>query len=288
MEKLKTQIIIICRKIFIYAYYLFHPFSEDEKEKKDIRNFIIKSGPFRMSSFPYDFIYKYKEKDIQIHRDEDGFPFVNYKGKKMFGKKKWNDSQMRSYCCWLSREQDLSSPHCYYGTAGSIDQRRIPDNGMILADVGAAEGFWTLGFIDKISKAYLFESDAEWIDALQKTFQPYSDKIEIIRKYISNTDDKDTAALDTFFQERRIDFIKADIEGYEIKMFEGGKQTFIKVKRCLLCVYHSENSEVITKEFLKETGFNYQVNDGYMLFYYFNAIKPPFLRKGVIFGYKDK
>ena len=89
--------------------------------------------------------------------------------------------------------------------------------GETLLDIGAAEAVFTLDTIDYIDRAYLFECDEAWIEALEATFAPWNDKIMIVRKYVSDVDDDNNITLDTFFQDegRPIDnlFLKMDIEG---------------------------------------------------------------------------
>ena len=73
--------------------------------------------------------------------------------------------------------------------------------GETLLDIGAAEAVFTLDTIDYIDRAYLFECDEAWIEALEATFAPWNDKIMIVRKYVSDVDDDNNITLDTFFQD---------------------------------------------------------------------------------------
>jgi 16S rRNA A1518/A1519 N6-dimethyltransferase RsmA/KsgA/DIM1 with predicted DNA glycosylase/AP lyase activity len=40
--------------------------------------------------------------------------------------------------------------------------------------------------VSGVNRIYMFEYDKEWIAALETTFEPYKDKVEIINKYVSN------------------------------------------------------------------------------------------------------
>ena len=92
--------------------------------------------------------------------------------------------------------------------------------------------------------------------------------------------------LDDFFHNKKIDFIKADIEGMEDKLLIGGKDVLtLKCKKILLCLYHLANAESIIKSYLKKYNFIYSINPGYMIFYEYDNM-PPYLRHGVIFGQK--
>lgn len=75
----------------------------------------------------------------------------------------------------LYAEQDTESPH-YYLHRG-IEELK----GRIFLDIGAAEGFSSLQFVDWVDRIYLFEYEDEWIEALTATFLPYQDKCEIVK-----------------------------------------------------------------------------------------------------------
>ena len=64
-----------------------------------------------------------------------------------------------------------------------------------------------------VKKVYIFECDGEWAEALEKTFSPYTEKIEIIKKYVGGEDKEENITLDRFFENLPLDCIKADIEG---------------------------------------------------------------------------
>ena len=77
----------------------------------------------------------------------------------------------------------------------------------VLADFGAAEGNFTLAVIDRIKKAYLFEYDPEWIEALRLTFKPWQDKVEIVPKFVSDKNDNKHCSGDVFFKDKSISFL---------------------------------------------------------------------------------
>ena len=110
-------------------------------------------------------------------------------------------------CC---REQDLDSPHRYLTESFTIG------NEDVLADIGAAEGNFSLSVIEKVRKVYLFEYDREWTEALKATFAPWSEKVEIINKYVSDFDDEKHIRLDTFYKKKKdLTFLKIDVDGAE-------------------------------------------------------------------------
>ena len=85
-------------------------------------------------------------------------------------------------------EQDKRSAHRYVDSYEEL-------KGETLLDIGAAEAVFTLDTIDYIDRAYLFECDEAWIEALEATFAPWNDKIMIVRKYVSDVDDDNNLSL---------------------------------------------------------------------------------------------
>jgi hypothetical protein len=157
--------------------------------------------------------------------------------------------------------------------------------GSILADIGAAEGFFALNNIETIKKIYLFEPDFEWIKPLQATFDPWKEKVEIIPKYISDLSEGDKITLDDFFKDKeKPTFIKADVEGFEIKLLSGATQLMANPSELdiVLCTYHRQDDYEILSKFLSERHFQISHSDGYMIFYLDKNLASPYLRRGVI------
>ena len=90
----------------------------------------------------------------------------------------------------------MNSPHRYLTESFTIGQNDV------LADIGAAEGNFSLAVIEKVKKIYIFEYDQEWIEALRATFAPWSDKVEIINKFVSDKNDEYHIRFDTFFENK--------------------------------------------------------------------------------------
>lgn len=248
--------------------------SEIDDEKQKIVDFLSVN---KLYVFPYDFVLKTDNFEIDIHEDVDGYKYFIYENKRIYGKKKWNDEEFQAYFKTILMEQDKNSPHCYLSRNGNI-----PEFGDVVADLGAAEGFFALEVVDRASKVYCFEADDEWLEPLRKTIEPYKDKIEIVEKYVGGVT-KGTISLDSFFENRKIDFIKADIEGFEKEMLENARLTFTKqVQKCLLVMYHYQEDEAVIRAILDEYGFDGTTNPGYMLVYFFQNFRPPYIRRGVV------
>lgn len=231
-------------------------------------------------SFLYDYIKEYDETSIPVYRDDDGYPYVLHKGKRLYGKRGWDKSEFRHYYNGLLIEQDYRSPHCYL-----VSQNRIPQKGTILADIGAAEGIFTLDIIEFVDYAYLFECDDEWMIPLQKTFKPWENKIQIIDRMVGDNTNGKMITLDSFFEGKNLTYVKADIEGAEELMLQGAADLFSdSVKQALLCAYHRDDAENVILNYLNEHSMKTEINKGYILFFDSFILRPPFLRRGVIYA----
>ncbi|GHT48154.1 hypothetical protein FACS1894102_0550 [Spirochaetia bacterium] len=67
-------------------------------------------------------------------------------------------------------------------------------------------------------------------------------------------------ALDDYFKEQRVSFIKADIESYELDMLHGA-QNIIKRDKPLLaiCIYHNASDMFTIAKFIKELEPSYKL-----------------------------
>ena len=85
--------------------------NDGDTEKKEIARFIKKHG---MQVLNYDFgISKTAWKNIEVYRDEDGFPYVLHKGKRLYYKKGASDKTVALAYIEILQEQNTRSPHCY-------------------------------------------------------------------------------------------------------------------------------------------------------------------------------
>jgi hypothetical protein len=95
--------------------------------------------------------------------------------------------------------------------------------------------------------------------------------------------------LDEFFENKQVDFIKADIEGDEPKLLAGAKailarQTPMKIA---LCTYHRHNDATECSEILSKNGFHTEFSRGYMIFL-LDKLAPPYLRRCLIRAVKTR
>lgn len=248
--------------------------ADDSPEIQEILTYIQN---YPLYVFPYPFMNEYDPMDIPRLRDSNRRPYIDHNGKKLYFPASDRPHHIVMYYNGLRKEQDHRSPH-WYGFAPNC----APKEGDVIADIGAAEAIWALDNIEICSKAYIFECDKQWIDALERTFAPWRDKVEIVQKFVGDIDSeqKNMITLDTFFADKRIDCIKADIEGAEPNMLIGGAATMRdKIQRAVICAYHSNTDEAEIKDLLRRYGLsNIYTSSGYMLF----PTEPPYLRRGLV------
>jgi hypothetical protein len=242
----------------------------------------LKNNPF--SIFPYNFIKKYNYKDIIVYTmHEAGMLYVIHENKPLFFKHDLNEEKIKKYYNGLLIEQDIDSPHRYeYGDF-------MVANGDIVVDIGVAEGNFALSVVERAKQLYLFEGDENWLPALSKTFEPWKEKIIIINKFVSDTNSENTVRLDTYFEGKKIDFIKIDVEGSESQVLKGAEKLLCGSKRIktAVCTYHKQQDANEIEQMLNGMGFTTEFSKGYMLYKYDTLLGPPYLRKGIIRGVKE-
>lgn len=250
-------------------------FAKNETDK--ISHFLKNNG---IHVFPYEFSLKYKAADIEVFHDEKyKLNYVFHGGKKLYFKKNWSVESVKEKYSFLLNEQDPESAHQYLSAKFTVE----PDS--VLVDAGVAEGIFVLPFIDKIKHAYLFETDDEWIEALNATFADYKEKVTIVHKYVANKDDEMNVKLDTYFKkDAKIDFIKIDVDGAEQELLNGAKEILSRKEplKIAICTYHNQNDEKDFHSMLSQNNFKISTSDNYMLFYFDENFKEPYLRRGII------
>jgi hypothetical protein len=279
-KPIRTSILLKQLRKKIPAYFSIVPTIQQNDDQKEVLRFVEENG---VKIFPYHFTEKYDESTIEVFEDASvGLKYVLQDGKKLYFKRRWSVARIRKSFHDLSLEQDADSPHRYLTTDFNLGEQDV------LADFGAAEGNFSLAVVERVKKIYLFEADQEWIEALNCTFAPWKDKIEIIPKFISDRNDHKNCSGDVFFHDKEISFMKIDVDGGERSLLKGF-QEIIRNRNSLkiaLCTYHQHNDENEFTALLEGAGFEVTPSKGYMIFYYDKKLKEPYLRRALIRGVK--
>lgn len=272
--------IIILKKSLrekILEYFASLPENEVNDEQREVLRY-LDNNPVKIFSYPFH--DNYSPEKIEVMFDpQTGMRYVLQEGKRLYFKKRWGGKRIKRAYSDLLREQDINSPHKYLTESFTIG------NDDVIADIGAAEGNFSLSVIEKIRKVYLFEYDNEWIEALKATFAPWAEKVEIINKYVSDSDDGYHIRFDTFYKNKKdITFLKIDVDGAEAIVLNSCSEVFKtpELFKVALCTYHKNNDEKDFTLLLRNHGFSITPSKGYMIHYYDKKMKAPWLRRGLI------
>ena len=259
----------------IFRYFTVFP-ELVTNEIQQVLNY-LKGNPIAI--FPYPFQKKYRPEDIEVLFDSTkGLHYVMLDGKRLYFKKRWGIKRIQHSFNELTREQDPESPHRYLTEQFKIEE------GEVLVDIGVAEGNFALGAIEKASGLILFETDKEWIEALNATFEPWKEKVFFIEKYLSDEAGSSTISLDSILvpESGSNYFIKLDIEGFEQKALSGMKKLIASGNpiKMNVCIYHHPEDRREIEATLVSNGFSCEVSDGYLI--YFQRKEEPAFRKALI------
>ena len=276
-KPLRTIILKKTLRKRILKHYADLPENEINDEQKVVLKY-LENDEIRI--FPYPFHNNYSPEKIEVLYDRgNGMHYVLQDGKRLYFKKRWKGKRIKRAYCDLIREQDPGSPHRYLTESFTIG------NEDVLADIGAAEGNFSLAVVDKVRKIYLFEYDHEWTEALRATFAPWPEKVEIISKYVSDHNDSSHVRFATFFENKKdITFLKIDVDGAESVVLKSCKEVLSTKEhfKIALCTYHKNNDEKDFTFLLENYGFKVTPSKGYMIHYYDKKMKAPYLRRGLI------
>lgn len=276
-KPVRTAILKKTLRKYILKHFASLPANDVNDEQREVLDY-LENNPVRI--FPYQFHDNYSAEKIEVFFDpRNGMRYVMQEGKRLYFKKRWSENRIKRAYSDLVREQDINSPHRYLTDSFTIGKNDV------LADIGAAEGNFSLSVIEKVKKIYLFEFDHEWTEALKATFAPWAEKVEIINKYVSDLDDESHVMFDTFYTKKKdITFLKIDVDGAESIVLDSCNEVFkgTEAFKVALCTYHKNNDEKDFTLLLKNYGFSIAPSKGYMIHYYDKKMKAPFLRRGLI------
>ena len=269
-------------RINILDYYKGFPRSLVNQQILEVISF-LKKNPLHI--FPYDFIHKYDSQQVDVYKDvKSDYRYVIYENKKLFYPLGWSSENIKYSHSFSCLEQDNESPHSY---ASSSFCYKDDD---ITVDAGAAEGNFSLSIVDKVKKLYIFECSEGWVGPLQKTFEPWRDKVHIIPLKLSNNVTSESTTLDQFFAEKNElpSILKIDVDGGEKDLLEGASSILKKSDKLKisLCTYHKKNDFYEFKNLLENLEFKVHSSKGYMIFYLDEPLQEPYLRKALLFASK--
>lgn len=264
-------------KLKIFARYR----NTNDPEIQEILDYLEDES---LTWFNYPFVNKY-DNSVRVKKDENlGLFYFIYQDKRIYLSRKFhNDCMAREYVKSLYIEQDEQSPHRYLTRTYDV-----PDQSIVI-DAGCAEGFFSIGIIERVQHIYIFEPDPMWCEALKYTFEPFKKKVTIVEKALSNFVYGKTTTIDNEIKDLNVDFVKMDIEGEELYALQGARRTIGHSPRikCVVCTYHQEFAYDAIKLFFEHIGLKTEHSRGYMWFdERYNEMRPFVLRRGLIRAYK--
>ena len=237
---------------------------KESREEQEALKILWKHGN---SAYPYAWRQEYDKATYLVQIDEsNGLPYVTHHNKRLYFKRLASENeiaQTETAYQHLLIEQDPRSAHRYVTAYEDL-------RGKTLLDVGTAEGIFTLDCIEYVKHAYLFECDEKWIESLKATFAPWKDKVTIVRKYVSDTDDERQITLDTFMKDKSTEdlFLKMDIEGCEQKTLKGARHLLENATNLsgAIATYHTHDARQEIKAILEEKHFVTETTPGFLYF----------------------
>ena len=221
----------------------------------------------------------------EVIREEEGWPYILFQGKRMYYPVDYVFSRKndREVVPDILYEQGMDSPHRY------IPDGYVMPKDAVIVDAGVCEGNFALRFVDVAKRIYLIEADNRRMEALKRTFEPYSDKIVYVNKYLSRRDNSNEITIDNLIDEK-LDFLKMDIEGAETDSLLGGRNVLESNNvQCAICAYHRQYDEKYIRFILEAYGYETWVSKGYIFFPYDESMADTMdLRRGVIYASKKE
>lgn len=215
---------------------------------------------------------------------ECNMPYIVYKNRRLYYPRSYRgflyDEEGIYVLGYREEEQAEGSPHKYL--TKEIDFAK----GDVVVDAGAMEGDFALEHIDEIGKLYIFECDPKWVEALRMTYKDYKDKVTIIPKMLGNRVDEKTTTLSNVIRDKKVDFIKMDIEGAEADALLASEELLRNNHvKCTICTYHKKDDAVKLEKFFQKMGYQTSFSNGHMIFHIDDDIFSTLdFRKGVIYA----
>ena len=162
-----------------------------------------------------------------------------------------------------------------------IEQTRVAP-GDVVVDCGAAEGLFSLMAADRATKVYAIEPMTRFVEAMRLTFSGLGN-VEVVPVALSDSEGSaylsgrgisstlntsgdgervKVATLDTLFFKRDIpvSYIKADLEGHELSMLKGARETIKKHSpKIAVTTYHVAEHAGSIAAYLRDINPRYRI-----------------------------
>lgn len=257
----------------------------DDKEIKETLEYITCNGISVFNQFIHaDYTYNEVKWDEQVNLPYIDFTTVEGSTVPMYYPRdyKFVSRDGGLYVENLLWEQSEKSPHLY------VKKNHNVMDGDCIIDAGVCEGNFALKYVNIASYIYLFEMDTVWQEPLKCTFRKYKKKVKLISKALSDMTSERTCKIDDIVADKKVDFIKMDIEGTEVSAICGAEKTFRSNDiKASICSYHRNGDEMRIRRQLEKYEYQTSISDGYMLFINGDDTwKIGDLRRGIVYGRK--
>jgi hypothetical protein len=217
-------------------------------------------GRHGLTSYPYRYALEYKNINIKVEFDSNfNLPFVMHINKKLYFPSSYTREKIIRDYRNLLIEQDIRSAHRYVKAYNEL-------KGKTLLDIGSADGNFALDAVEYVNHVYLFEYESIWFAPLKATFEPWKEKVTLVKKYISDKSNDTETSIDDFLSDKSKDnlFLKMDIEGAEQLAIRGATNTLKNGKNIHLavCTYHRKNDPEIISNLLSTLGYSFEFTQG--------------------------
>jgi len=227
---------------------------------------------------PYDWVQQYRPEDVPVERDAaTGMWVARVNGHRIFFPRMANPASVQQSVAIARMEQDSRSPHCY------VCGRQTIDAGDVAVFVGASDGIFCLSLIERLSKAYLFEPDSNWVEPLRMTMEPWREKVEIVPLALGSRDTDGVVRLDSFLANRpQPNFVQMDVEGAEGDVLDGAENLLREAGklRLSICTYHKRLDFQKFAKRLVKLGYDIGHSPGFFVI----GVRMPYFRRGVLYA----
>jgi len=237
--------------------------------------------------FPYEYVKRFEDSEVFYDKIEK-LNYVLHENKKLFFPIEQSIEEIKwSYVNYIENENLLGGSYKEKNPHQYITDKFFVDKDDVILDLGSAEALFALHHVDIAKFILIVENNPLWSKALEATFRPYTNKVKIINKNVSNFKSAESITLDEIMAEFSNEnfFVKMDLEGVEKDILQSNALTFSKYTNIKIAcaTYHNDEDAQIIERILKDYGFNIEFSEGYLLFLYDDMeLKPPYFRKGIL------